>query len=160
MSERWCAVLAAMTNPELRAVLAEAMAAPPATAARRERAITRLVDLGLVARGDGDELTFRVDTVQAMLADSAVARPTDVERFFTPEGRIARYPKRERERIELLTAVADRVLAPDEVLGERELNGRLGGLTDDIAALRRALVDHEVLERTRSGSAYARLVSG
>ncbi|QKJ21194.1 DUF2087 domain-containing protein [Microbacterium hominis] len=42
-----------------------------------------------------------------------------------------------------------------DVLTERELDERLASVTDDVALIRRHLVDHRELERTRSGSEHA-----
>jgi hypothetical protein len=41
------------------------------------------------------------------------------------------------------------------VLSEKELNERLEPFSSDVAVLRRHLVDHGLVERTRSGSEYA-----
>jgi hypothetical protein len=41
-------------------------------------------------------------------------------------------------------------------MSEQETNERLAAFTDDVAALRRFLVDGGLLERTPSGSEYAR----
>lgn len=77
------------------------------------------------------------------------------QRFLTPDGRIERYPVRADDLQALLELVLPRVLSPGEVLTERELNARLAHLTDDTALLRRNLVDHELVERTPSGTEYA-----
>lgn len=87
-------------------------------------------------------------------------RADDITRFLDRDGRIDRYPLRAAERRELLVWVATRALPLDEVLDERAVNTRLepyapGG---DVAVLRRYLVDHELVERTASGSQYARIV--
>ena len=58
----------------------------------------------------------------------------------------------------IVCAVAERHGADaSEVVTERELTERLAPFGPDTAALRRAMVDAEVLERTRSGSEYARV---
>ncbi|MGC5223044.1 GNAT family N-acetyltransferase [Micromonospora sp. DT81.3] len=77
-------------------------------------------------------------------------------RFVDADGRIDRFPVRAAELRELLAWVADRTFSPGEVLSERALNERLSGLTNDVALLRRHMVDHGVLARTRSGSEYSR----
>ena len=80
---------------------------------------------------------------------------TGPERFVDEDGRIDRWPVQSEDRIELLRWVADRALLPGEVLSERQINERLSAFTGDVALLRRHLVDHGLLERTRSGSEYA-----
>lgn len=85
-------------------------------------------------------------------------RADGVERFLDASGRIDRYPQRDADRRALLAWVADRAFPGGEVLAEREVNERLAPFAPggDVAVLRRHLVDHELLERTRSGSQYAR----
>lgn len=55
----------------------------------------------------------------------------------------------------LANADASRVHA--EVLTEAELNERPVPFDEDVAALRRYLVDEGLLMRTRSGSSYSRI---
>lgn len=82
-------------------------------------------------------------------------RRVGVGRFLSPEGRIARFPVASADLRELLAHAAERLLSPGEVLSEPEFNIRLAQFTDDVALLRRHLVDHGFVERTRSGSEYA-----
>lgn len=156
MSERWRGVLAALTNPDLRAVLAESMAAPPLSDARRRRAIARLVELGLVHATETGVPAFDEALVRGILSENPPAKRTGSDRFLDAEGRIDRYPAQAADRRELLEWVAERAFSPGEVLSEHETNERLSAFSSDTAVLRRYLVDAGVLERTRSGSAYAR----
>lgn len=158
MSDRWRGVVAALLNPDLRAALAELSAEVRLTDAGRARALARLEELGL-ARRDGEKWVFDDAAARGILSESARVKPTGVERFLDADGRIDRYPVRDGERRELLVWVADRAVATHDVLSERDLNERLepyapGG---DVAVLRRYLIDHGLLERTRSGSEYARV---
>ncbi|MDY0909818.1 DUF2087 domain-containing protein [Microbacterium sp. CFBP9034] len=159
MSDRWRGVLAALLNPDLRAVLAEAMSDDPAptplTAARRGRAIDRLQELGLV-RLDGDVLRFDEAAVRGILNETPVVKPAGAAaRYLDGQGRIDRMPVRETDRRELLEWVAARAFRVGETLDERAVNERLAVFTGDAAALRRHLVDAALLERTPSGSEYA-----
>ncbi len=45
---------------------------------------------------------------------------------------------------------------PGEILTERAVNDRLAAIVDDVAAMRRYLVDAGLLERSRDGGAYSR----
>ncbi|WP_127475187.1 DUF2087 domain-containing protein [Microbacterium sulfonylureivorans] len=154
MSDRWRGVVAALLNPDLRAVLAEVIAADELSDARRARALARLVESGLVREGeDGPE--FDEASVRGILAADPPAKKSGPARFLDGSGRIDRYPVQDADRLELLRWVAARAFEPGEVLSERATNERLGRFADDVAGLRRALVDAELLERTRSGSAYA-----
>ncbi|GAA1931232.1 hypothetical protein GCM10009775_24200 [Microbacterium aoyamense] len=160
MSDRWRAVVAALVNPELRAALAELNAAE-LTDNRRERAFARLADIGLVAERADGERVFDEAFVRSILNENPAVKRTGPDRFLDRAGRIDRYPVQHGDRHELLAWVAERAFSADEVFTESEVNERLepfapGG---DVAVLRRYLVDHELLERTPSGSEYA-LVSG
>lgn len=154
MSERWRGVAAALLNPDLRAVLAEAMGGEHLRGDRRDRAVARLVELGLVREESGD---LRLDEgfVRGLLAEQPRARPTGPGRFLDGRGRIDRYPVKAADRDELLRWVAGRAFEHGAVFTEREANDRLRRFTDDVAALRRHLVDAGLLERTASGSEYA-----
>ncbi|QIG41317.1 DUF2087 domain-containing protein [Microbacterium sp. 4R-513] len=129
------------------------------TPSRRERALARLGELGLVRDLDGHAV-FDDTALRGILADGAPAKPQGPHRYLDRNGRIDQYPVREADRRELLAWVADRAVAPGEVLTEKEFNERLGGFTTDVALLRRHLVDHELVQRTRSGSAYMRPSDG
>ncbi len=84
----------------------------------------------------------------------------DITRFLDASGRIDRYPLRSAQRRELLTWVAARAFSPADRLTEPQVNDRLAPFAPagDVAALRRYLVDHGLLERTASGSEYALVV--
>jgi hypothetical protein len=86
----------------------------------------------------------------------------DITRFLDAGGRIHQYPHRADDRHALLTWVVDHAMREGEVLDERELGERLEPFApaSDVAALRRHLVDHGLLERTRTGSQYARAAGG
>ena len=156
MSDRWRGVVAALTNPDLRAVLAETMSAPPLSDARRRRAVARLLELGLIREGTTGALEFDDAAVRGILSENPPARPAGPERYLDADGRIDRYPSQRSERDALLRWVAERAVREDEVLSEHETNERLEPFTRDVAVLRRYLVDAGCLERTRSGSQYAR----
>lgn len=155
-SERWRGVIAALLNDDLRAVLAETSAPASLSPVRRDRAIERVVELGLVRRID-DDIVFDDRVLREML--TAKPRPEGPERFLDRDGRIDRYPVRADQRRGLLSWVVQRAFPADETLTESEVNDRLEPLAPggDVAVLRRYLVDHALLERTASGSEYARV---
>jgi len=151
--EAWRAIIAALRDDDVRAVLAETASAPR-TPRARDRALDRLTTLGLVAR-DGDGIRFDDAVLRALL--TTAPRPRGPERFLDRDGRIDRYPSHSGDRIELLTLIAERAFTPGVSMTEGDVNERLephapGG---DVAVLRRYLVDHGLLERTASGSEYA-----
>ena len=71
------------------------------------------------------------------------------------QGRLMGLPSKPAERLELLRLLAARVLRPGEVVAEKELNLRLAAFDDDVASLRRLMVEAELLERTPTGTEYA-----
>lgn len=150
--EAWRAIIAALRDDDVRAVLAEA-ASRPRTPRARERALDRLTALGLVVR-DGDRIRFDDAPLRALLATAP--RPQGLERFLDRDGRIDRYPSQAGERASLLRFVSERALSPGAIMDEREVNERLEPYAPngDVAVLRRYLVDHGLLVRTPSGSEY------
>ena len=157
----WRPVIAALANRDARAVWAALVATGQVDAglgaARARRALELLERVGLVRRvGDSveaDDAVFR-----SLLAASASSRPkpSGVERFLRPDGRIDRFPSSADDRMALLRMVAESALGDGEVVGERALTERLAQRSDDPVALRRYLVDAGLVVRTRSGSEYAR----
>lgn len=157
----WRPVVAALANADARAVWAAVVATGEADAglgaARTRRALELLERVGLVRRAgnsyEADDTVFR-----RLLAASAASRPkpSGVDRFLRPDGRIDRYPSSAEDREVLLRTIAEAVLGDSEVVAERELTERLATRSDDPVALRRYLVDAGLVVRTRSGSEYAR----
>ncbi|MCI0159015.1 DUF2087 domain-containing protein [Leifsonia shinshuensis] len=149
-------MLAALANPETRAAFARVtLGLPTEGGARGERALAALAAAGLVTSSESGSVVSEA-SIRAALAAGGRTRPTGVQRFLDADGRIDRYPSAQSDREELLRWVADRALTPGEVVGEREVTERLARFSGDPAALRRYLVDAGLLERTPSGSEYAR----
>ncbi len=145
-------VLALLANPDTRRALARVVLDTEPAAGDKEyrRGLARLAASGLVVDGRVDEAALR-----AALQAGAGPRPQGVERFLTPTGRLLGLPSRASERLELLALIANRVLAPGEVIAEKVLNERLASFDDDVATLRRLMVEAELLERTPTGTEYA-----
>jgi len=122
---------------------------------RRTKAIRVLLEAGLVEQAGSGELTASGTVFRDLLSQQPRQPKTGVARFIRL-GRIDRYPASASERRELLAWVANDAVRPDEVLTERQVNERLLSYTDDVVLLRRYLVDFGLLERTLSGSSYAR----
>lgn len=132
------------------------MSAPPLTEARHERAAARLVELGLLRETSPGAFAFDEAAVRGILSENPPAKPSGPARFLDADGRIDRYPSQQNDRDELLRWVVEQAFAAEDVCDEAETNARLAAFTGDVAALRRYLVDAGLLERTRSGSQYAR----
>lgn len=158
--QAWRQIIAALSNADTRRVYAAVVLGVEDPAAglspsRRRHAIGTLRRAGLIDESDG-RLSAREDAFAAIL--HAAPRPAarrGVDRFLTPDGRIDRYPASAADRRAVWEHVA-RSIGPDEVLSESELNDRLARFDDDVAALRRYLVDDAVLQRVADGSRYRR----
>ena len=159
MANEWRAVIAALANPDARQVYAEVVLGLPDAAGlspkKRERAVAALRSAGLIRTAQDGALELATAPLTAMLADAAEPRREGIERF-TVDGRIETYPAKPTDRRELLEWVAGEALGPDEVLTEAELGERLERFREDVATLRRYLVDEGLLLRTPSGTSYSR----
>lgn len=155
----WRAMAAALANEDARTVYAQLvlgqepeLGGTQRAARRTERSIQTLSSAGLLdADGHVSGGVFR-----ELLAAAAPPRAEGVDRFLA-DGRIVRYPSNPGERRALLERVAATVLQSDEVVDEAVINERLSAFHDDVAVLRRYLVDAGLVERTRSGTEYARV---
>ena len=157
----WRRVVAALANNDARTAYAQIVlgAKLPEVVAdlndhRRNRAITTLLEAGLVERNASDELAAS----EAIFRDLLTQQPrrqaqTGVARFMRL-GRIERYPANMAERRELLAWIVSEAIEPGEDLTEKQVNERLLSYTDDVVMLRRYMIDFGLLERTTSGSSY------
>lgn len=146
----WRSVVAMLANPETRRAFARAIVETE-PGADAPRAVERLTQAGLLdAEGRVDESALRT-----LLRDAGTPPVRGVERFLTPAGRLLGLPSKPAERLELLRLLASRALRPGEVVTEKELNARLAAVDDDVATLRRLMVEAEFIERTPTGTEYA-----
>jgi hypothetical protein len=143
------------------ATLAELTAALDLPLPKAGDAFARLVGLGLAtgtgtglyrARPEGlREAAAAVDRLQpiaALLADYPQLRAD------FSHGRLTGLPPTLGERTPLLGELLARFLALDGLCGEDEINRRLAEVTDDVAGVRRMMVDTGWLERDRAGTTY------
>ncbi|MER7798430.1 DUF2087 domain-containing protein [Microbacterium sp. NPDC096154] len=157
----WRPIIAALANPDSRQVIGLLILGEDPTPflatrppSRRRHIVDSLRRAGVIAEQDDGSLAL-VDTVfERALRREPARRATGVERFLR-DGRILQYPANLAERESLLRWVAERALAPDEVVSERGMNERLRAFSDDTAVLRRYLVDFGIVERRRDGTEYA-----
>ena len=140
------------------AELAHLLDVPPAQAGEL---LARLARAGL-ATGTGNgayravpgalrEAAAAVDRVQpiaVLLADYPQLRGNFAH------GRLTRLPPTLSERYQLIGELIARFLALDGLHDEPAVNRRLAALTDDVAGVRRMLVDTGWLERDRAGTTY------
>ena len=157
-SDRWRPLIALLANPETRRVAAEVMlgstlesATADLSPSRRRRVTDAVVRSGLV-----EPTTQRLspEVFRTILESAAVPKREGVERFVDGQ-RIRQYPANLEERGELLAWVARNVFDAEEVLTEREVNARLLPYSEDVAVLRRYLVDYQLVERRADGTEYA-----
>jgi DNA-binding IclR family transcriptional regulator len=124
-------------------------------------ALARLTGSGL-ASGSGDgvyrarpevlrEAAAAVDRLQPitpLLADYPQLRGNFAH------GRLTGLPPTLSERYQLVGELLARFLALDDLVDEDDINRRLSAVTDDVAGVRRMLVETGWLERDRAGTTY------
>ena len=126
-------------------------------------ACARLVSIG-VATGTGNgvyrarpeglrEAAAAVDALQP-IARLLVDYP-QLRGYFS-HGRLTSLPPTLSDRVPVLGELLTRFLALDGLCDEDEINRRLSAVTDDVAGVRRMLVDTGWLERDRAGTTYGR----
>lgn len=158
----WRAILAALADDRAREIYARIVLAQPidealsALPAKKAQRITEsLAAAGLVS-ATAEGLVAVPDVFAGALASAgAPARREGVDRFLQ-DGRLIGMPARAADRRAVLEHLATRVLADGDTVSEAEINARLAEVTDDVAGLRRAFVDHALVVRTADGSAYSR----
>ena len=142
----------------LRQAIGRLVGAPPFEGASALAVRTNAADTAtrrLLDATGFERVEAAADGVETWERSTGIRPRTGPERFLDRHGRIEKYPVRDADLRELLGAVVSRVLSPGEVLTEPEINDRIRPIADDIAFVRRALVDHELVERTPSGTEYA-----
>jgi len=157
----WRAILAALSDDSAREIYARVVLGDPVAPvlaalapSRARRVIVALTSAGLIVETAAGYDHSPTVFAEALAAAPRPARPSGVDRFFT-DGRLTGYPSRAGDRREVLASVASRILAAGERLTEAEINERLSIVVEDVAAIRRYLVDEGLIERTRSGTEYA-----
>ncbi|GAA2639212.1 DUF2087 domain-containing protein [Paractinoplanes durhamensis] len=123
--------------------------------------LARLVGAGL-ATGTGNGV-YRTNA--AILRDAATAldRAQPIARYLADypqlrgnfaHGRLSTLPPTMSERYLQVGELFARFLALDGLYSEAEINTRLSAVTDDVAGVRRMLVETGWLERDRAGTTY------
>ena len=143
----------------LGAATIEAVQADAGLSARAAgRAVQRLVDAGLVIRGDDNTLHLlgeafalaaRVEAERAPRSVEHDDEPEDVARVlraFVRRGRLTSIPTVRSKRIVILDWLAQR-FEPGRHYPERTVNHILAEVHPDTAALRRYMVDEDILSR-------------
>lgn len=154
----WRAVVSALADDRARDVYARIVLAQPVDEAlpgKRRRVLDTLLSAGLISP-DGAGWRTEPEVFRDALRSAPTApRAAGIDRFLV-DGRLAVYPSRAADRDAVLAHVVERVIEPGEILTERAVNDRLAAIVDDVAAMRRYLVDAGLLERSRDGAAYSR----
>jgi len=160
----WRPIIAVFANDDMRTVAIHAMTGGDVERAlagyspsRRRHITAGLRKSGIVTMNAG-RMVFDRQVFTRLLRQERSTPRAGMDRFLR-RGRIAGYPASPVEREALLRSIAHRILTPGETISEAEINERLEAYTDDVAVLRRYLVDFALVERRRDGSEYA-LCSG
>jgi len=124
-------------------------------------ACARLTGAGL-ATGTGNGI-YRADLDAVRQAVAAVDRMQPITpllaeypnlRGFFAHGRLTALPPTMSDRYQQIGELFARFLALDGLYDEDEINRRLAEVTDDVAGVRRMLVETGWLERDRAGTTY------
>ena len=76
--------------------------------------------------------------------------------FLDADGRLTKLPM-QRKKFEVVLRHALRLFEDEGPWDEREVNRRLRTLSDDVASLRRGLIDHRLITRKPGGKEYRRV---
>lgn len=141
-------------------VAVEELRAAEPTAVRQ---LTRLAQAGLLELlDDGARAVARASAfADAMHAgdDAADSEQAEVAKLFK-DGRLVEMPVRPARRRALLEYLTRRVFEPGVSYGEREVNIALRQYWDDPSALRRYLIQAQLLTRSADGSDYRVAAAG
>ena len=143
MSNEWRRVVAALADEKRRTEYARAVLGLPLENAKAARALR---EAGVL-----DERDSPTEVFARLLAEHPAETKQGIDRWVR-DGRIDHYPARPTERLELLQWVADRL--PRGEFSEKQIGELLVAYVDDVAALRRYLVDAGLVERAADGSSY------
>lgn len=146
MSNAWRRVVAALAHEHQRAEYARAVLGLPVENRRAADSLRAAV------LDDEDAPT---EVFARLLAEHPAETKQGVDRWLT-DGRIDSYPAKPAQRLELLEWVVGRALPTTAELDEKALGERLAVFSDDVATLRRYLVDAGLLTRSDDGSRYRR----
>jgi len=156
-SNGWRNVIAVLANPDTRHTMARMMLGDDLDSATHEfapskrRKVMRSMQRSGLIGADG----LIIDgAFREMLEANPVAPREGIDRFLD-EKRIRQYPANLKERGRLLSWVARDAFRVGEVLDEQAVNERLAPYHDDVAVLRRYLVDYQLVERRSDGTEYA-----
>ncbi|MHC6175105.1 DUF2087 domain-containing protein [Glutamicibacter endophyticus] len=158
MALNWLEVFAGLKNPGMRATLGlvlsdqrEQLEQNSATA----KNLSRWQSIGLLTEREG---TLVVDDDALSQALAAHRKPAEdragIQRFFDGP-RLHTLPAKPEDRRAVMEAVRHAVLSPGERVSEAQLGDRLRVIHDDVALIRRYLIDHGLLVRSIDGAEYS-----
>lgn len=160
MTHQWRNVIALFVNEQTRQVagrlLLDETVHPDSlglSPSRTRHVVSAIVNSGIAELATDGALTLTPSVFPELLSEGKREAKTGIQRFLV-DGRIGTYPATPSERGALLRWVRDQVIAHDETLSETEMNERLSKFHDDVAVLRRYLVDFGLVERRYDGTEY------
>ncbi|HAY42518.1 MAG TPA: hypothetical protein DCY59_02750 [Micrococcaceae bacterium] len=156
-NNKWVEIAAGLKNPNMRKALGLVLAGEDdklGNSSQSVKDLHRWTKIGLLVDQDqrwilNEELLN--DTLAA--ASATNTQHTGILRFFSGD-RLNALPARPADRHEVMVHIRDRVLAAQESLREDQLNERLAVIHEDVALIRRYMVDHNLVQRDADGTAY------
>lgn len=126
------------------------------------RAVSALASAGLLRTAPSGAVVADLTAARRLLEQQVARTPLGGRLEARPDlaaltslGRLVEIPSSPRARAIVASGVAE-ALPPFDTITERDLGEHLGRMTDDVAGLRRLLVDEGLLDRTPDGASYTR----
>lgn len=159
---KWVEIAAGLKNQNMRKALGLVLAGEGArlgSSAQSLKDLRRWAKIGLLVDTD-QGWTLNEELLNDTLATASATNTqrTGILRFFTGT-RLNALPARPTARHEVMVHIRDQVLTAQESLRENQLNERLAVIHEDVALLRRYMVDHNLVQRDTDGTAYRMPVS-
>lgn len=154
---KWIEIAAGLKNQNMRRVLGLVLSGEQeqlGEVGQHRKALENWAKIGLLSHQDTQwQLNEQLLNDTLATASAEGTQRTGIQRFFTGD-RLSTLPARPTDRHEVLVHIRDQVLAANESLREDQLNERLAAIYQDVALLRRYMVDHGLVQRDAAGTNY------
>lgn len=156
-NNKWVEIAAGLKNQNMRKALGLVLAGEQDRldgSTQNAKDLQRWAKIGLL-RQENEHWQLNEQLLSDTLAAASATNTqrTGILRFFT-DSRLNALPARPAERHAVMLHIRDQVLAAEESLREDQLNERLAVIHEDVALLRRYMVDHGLVHRDAAGTDY------
>ncbi|WP_159613788.1 DUF2087 domain-containing protein [Glutamicibacter sp. JC586] len=156
-ANQWIQVAAGLKNASMRQLLGEVLAGtqiPAAPSKSQSKDLARWQKIGLLTH-EAEQWKINEQFLDRTLQQASAQKPesSGIQRFFTGH-KLSTMPAKPADRHAVMLYIRDAVITDGERLREEQLNERLRVFHQDVALLRRFMVDHALLLRAADGSSY------